>query len=112
MVRHEMEKRRSQVYQRRNEFAQTERFKGVFPGRSPSLRKNLGETQKLIDDEMIELIKRSERYSSGRRSEFYCLSNEQLAQAKAMLAAEAGDMPDSFAELFHKTSEQMRVPCE
>ena len=107
-ARHEMEKRRSQVYQRRNELPKPNVSK-EYPTVVAETRRNLDETQKLIDDEMIELIKRD---LNGIRPEddpnFYCFSSEQLAEAKAMLAAEAGDMPDSFAEQFHKAREQIR----
>jgi hypothetical protein len=107
-ARHEMEKRRSQVYQRRNELPKPNVSK-EYPAVVAETRRNLDETQKLIDDEMMELIKRD---LNGIRPEddpnFYCFSSEQLAEANAMLAAEAGDMPDSFAEQFHKAREQIR----
>ena len=108
ITRREMEKRRSQVYQRRNELPKPNVSK-EYPAVVVDTRKCLHTNQKLIDDEMIELIKRD---LNGIHPEddpsFYCFSSEQLAEAKAMLAEEAGEMPDSFAEQFHKTREQMR----
>ena len=87
--------------------AKTKCFEGVSSGRC-GYEKMLTTNQKLIDDEMIELIKRD---LNGIHPEddpsFYCFSSEQLAEAKAMLAEEAGEMPDSFAEQFHKTREQI-----
>ena len=93
-----MEKRRSQVYQRRYELPKPNVSK-EYPAVVVDTRKCLHTNQKLIDDEMIELIKRD---LNGIHPEddpsFYCFSSEQLAEAKAMLAEEAGEMPDSFAE--------------
>lgn len=97
LMQQEMEKRRSSVYQRRQEFPKPNISKDFASVISDS-RKSLPLEQKLIDDEMLQLIKRD--LVNRDDDTFYRFSSEQLNAAKALIDEETGNMPDSFLEEF------------